>query len=471
MTEQEAFTQILRNDFYSYIKMVFKEVTGGEEFYNSWHLQLMCDRLEQCRTGKIKRLIINVPPRSLKSIVTSVGLTSWILGHNPKEDIVTASYSGELSNKFARDVKLVMGSSWYKSLFPKTRISRERYTASDFTTTAQGSRLSTSVDGTLTGRGGNFIIVDDPLKPGGVDSENAFEKVNSWYRGTLLSRLNNKEKGCIIIIMQRLHEDDLSGYLLAQETGWEHVKIPALAEEQEIWKLSDGTVVKRREKGDVINEAQMSKKTLEEFRKEMGPVVFEGQYQQNPTPMEGAILKPKWFKRYSQEELPEFDKIIISWDTASKVKETNAYSACCVLGVKSKPSKKYYLLEVYRDRLEIQNLFKKIKESYCSYKEHYGCRIDLLIEDASSGIHIIQLLKAEDYYCTAIKPSNDKLSRFEKAAVIVERGDVFVPQTKQSWWAEFENEIIRFPNSKYKDQADSFAQVFAMKEKRIAGVW
>ena len=468
MTKQEAYTQLLRQDFHSYIKQVFHEVTGGEEFIDSWHLKLMCDTLERCRAGEIKRLVINVPPRSLKSIVATVAFSSWLLGHEPKEKVISVSYSSELSEKFARDTKLVMNSSWYQRVFKKTKISKDRHTAYDFSTTARGGRFSTSVEGTLTGRGGNFIIIDDPVKPTGVHNENIFSKLNHWYRSTLLSRLNNKETGCIIVIMQRLHEDDLSGYLLEQESGWHHLKIPAIAEEDETWDLSDGSVI-HRNKGEVINESQLSKKTLGEFKRSMGSVVFEGQYQQNPAPIEGAIIKTKWFKYYNQNELPKFNKIIISWDTANKVKETSAYSACCVFGVSK--SKQYYLLEVYRERLEISSLFKKIKSTYQQYKDHYQSRVDLLIEDAASGIQIIQLLKEEGYYCIPIKPNGDKLSRFKGASVIVERGDVFVPKTQQPWWAEFENEIIRFPNSKYKDQADSFSQIFAQYKRLQGGAW
>ena len=184
MNKQEALKTVLRGDFYSYVQKTFNEVTGGEDFIDSWHLEVICDTLEKCRKGEIKRLIINVPPRSLKSIITTVAFPAWLLGHNPKEKIISVSYSSELSEKFARDTKLVMNSTWYKRVFGKTRISRERHTAYDFNTTARGGRFSTSVEGTLTGRGGNFIIIDDPVKPTGADSEKGLSKINQWYRNT-----------------------------------------------------------------------------------------------------------------------------------------------------------------------------------------------------------------------------------------------------------------------------------------------
>ncbi len=469
MNEKQVFNSLIRSDFYSFVKKVFHEVTGGEEFIESWHIELICDTLERCRKGEIKRLIINVPPRSLKSIITNVAFPAWLLGHDPKEKMICASYAFDLSDKFARDTKAVINSNWYKEIFPATRLSKARHTASDFNTCARGCRFATSVEGTLTGRGGNFIIIDDPIKPIDIYSETTLPKVNQWYKNTLLSRLNNKETGCLIVIMQRLHENDLSGYLLENEEGWHHLKIPAIAEEDEVWQLSNGTTIKRK-RGSVINKSQLSKETLLGYKKTMGSVVFEGQYQQNPAPIEGAIIKSKWFKYYTQEDLPNFQRIIISWDTANKTKETNAYSACCIFGLSD--SDEYYLLDVYRGRLELPDLLRKVKSIYSQYKNRYSNKaVDLLIEDAASGTHLLQHLKDERIYCIAIKPEGDKLSRFKNASVIVERGDVFVPKTKQSWWADFENEMIRFPNSKYKDQADSFAQALSKYRKKIACAW
>lgn len=458
--EKEILNALLRTDFYSYIQKVFSEVTGGEVFIPSWHLQLICDTLEKCRRGEIKRLIINVPPRSLKSIIVNVGLTSWLLGHTPSEKIISASYSSDLSEKFARDTKRVMESSWYQKLFPRTRLAKDRRSASDFNTTKRGCRFATSVEGTLTGRGGNWIIIDDPIKPGDIMNENALNKVNNWYQNTLLSRLDNKNDGVIIVIMQRVHEDDLSGYLLDGPEEWHHLKIPAVAEEDEKWNLSNGNQIIRK-KGAVINSKQLSKQLLLSYKTQMGSYVFAGQYQQSPAPMEGGIIKKSWFNKFDINNPPKFHTIIQSWDTANKTGEIHAFSACSIFGLTK--NNQYYLLEVIRKRLEMPDLVKKVTEVHDMYKKKYEFsedRLEVLIEDKASGTGLLQILKKSYRYIktVSIKPDNDKVTRLKNISVKVEGGMVYVPHIEQRWWSDFENELLRFPKSKYADQVDSFSQ-------------
>ena len=265
-----------------------------------------------------------------------------------------------------------------------------------------------------------------------------------------------------------VHEDDLSGYLMDRTNQWHHLKIPAIAEEDEQWILSNNRQFNRT-KGAVINPKHTSFTTMNSYKSEMGSVVFASQYQQNPAPIDGAIIKRKWFNRYDTNNLPQFQRIIQSWDTASKTKEVNAYSACCVLGIDNK--NKYYLLEVYRNRLEMPDLLRKVIAIYDQYHKQYQCPICLVIEDASSGTQLIQILKERNIYAKSIQATNDKLSRFKGISVKVEQGDVYVPKVTQRWWHDFENEIVRFPNSKYKDQADSFSQALAYQRKRIARIW
>ena len=194
-------------------------------------IEVIASELEACRRGETKRLIICVPPRSLKSHCASVAFPAWLLGHNPSTQIICASYGQDLSNKLAMDCRSLMSSEWYRGLFP-TRLSGQRQAVAEFMTDAQGFRLATSVGGVLTGRGGEFLIIDDPLKPDEALSETQRNAANEWYRHTLYSRLNNKETGCIILIMQRLHEDDLVGHVLQQDE-WKVLKFPAIAPKDE----------------------------------------------------------------------------------------------------------------------------------------------------------------------------------------------------------------------------------------------
>ena len=228
MISSSEYRFILRNDLMSFIERAFYELNPQTQFLHGPHIEMIASKLEACLQGKIKRLIINQPPRGLKSHCASIAFPAWYLGHNPTGQLICASYGQDLADKFARDSRTIMQAGWYQPIF-STRVA-DRQAVADFITTEQGARMSTSVGGVLTGRGADLIIIDDPLKPDEALSETRRKTVNDWYDNSLLSRLNDKTKGCIIIIMQRLHQDDLVGHVLEQE-DWEVLSFPAIAEE------------------------------------------------------------------------------------------------------------------------------------------------------------------------------------------------------------------------------------------------
>jgi len=227
--DQQLVRAILREDLYCFIQATFPTVSPGASFAPNWHIEAIAYALTRVLNGEIKRLIITVPPRSLKSICTSVAFPAFVLGHDPTRRIICVSYAEALARKHANDCRALMRSPLYHRLFPGTRISLAKDTELEFATTCGGNRLSTSVGGTLTDRGGNLIIIDDPLKPQDAYSEAARESTKQWYSNTLLSRLDDKINDAIIVVMQRLHLDDLVGHLLEQE-GWTHLNLPAIAE-------------------------------------------------------------------------------------------------------------------------------------------------------------------------------------------------------------------------------------------------
>ena len=203
---EAEYTHLLKHDFSSFIARVFEEVSPGSRYQHNWHVDLIASKLEQCRRGEIKRLIINIPPRNMKSICASVAFPAWLLAHDPTCQIICASYGQDLANKHSRDTRAVMESAWYRKL-SGTRITPKKNAVEEFATTRGGMRMATSVGGVLTGRGADVIIViDDPLKPDEAVSESQRLSVNQWYDSTLYSRLNDKANGCIILIMQRLHD-------------------------------------------------------------------------------------------------------------------------------------------------------------------------------------------------------------------------------------------------------------------------
>ena len=230
---RSEFDLILKNDLSSFVERSFYELNPQTELVPCSHIEVMAAKLEACRQGKVRRLIINLPPRSLKSHCVTVAFPAFLLGHNPAVQIICASYGQDLADKHARDCRTLMASEFYRRLFTRTRLSTEKQAVNDFMTSAQGFRMATSVGGVLTGRGADFIILDDPLKPEDALSETRRSGANDWYNNTLLSRLNSKESGVIVIVMQRLHQDDLVGHVLEQE-DWEIVSFPAIAEEDEV---------------------------------------------------------------------------------------------------------------------------------------------------------------------------------------------------------------------------------------------
>ena len=216
MSDRRLLTALLRKDLSSFIQKTFQTVSPGDVYRHGWHIDGIAWALQRCLQGEIRRLIITLPPRSLKSIAVSVGFPAFVLGRDPRQKIICVSYSQDLANKHARDCRAVIAATWYRSAFPRTRIDRDRNTQAEFLTTRKGFRMSTSVGGTLTGRGGNILILDDVLKPDDAISEVHRTRVIEWFGSTLLSRLDDKARDVIIVIQQRVHEEDLVGVLLEQ---------------------------------------------------------------------------------------------------------------------------------------------------------------------------------------------------------------------------------------------------------------
>jgi hypothetical protein len=327
------YQDLLTRDFYAFTQKCFAHLNPRTRLLLNWHIEVMMAKLEACRLGKIKRLIINVPPRHLKSHCGSIAFPAWVLGHDPSAQILCLSYAQDLSDKLARDFRSLMFAQWYRALFATRPLNRTQ-ALHEFETSQHGFRLATSVEGVLTGRGADFIIIDDPIKPDDALSLSRRESVNQWYDNTLFSRLNDKNTGCIILIMQRLHEDDLVGHVLNQE-GWEVVSFPAIAEKDERFEIETPYGIRhyRRRPGDILHPARESRDTLETIRRALGPFSFPSQYLQAPVPLGGGMVKTAWFKLYAPNELPQrFDQIVQSWDTANKVSELSNYSVCTTWG-------------------------------------------------------------------------------------------------------------------------------------------
>lgn len=298
---QALFLALLRKDFTAFLRKAYPWISGGETMLWNWHLDAMACQLDRVMRGDNRRLLVTLPPRNGKSKTISVIWVAFMLGQDPRLNFVCVSYSNDLSAKMARDSLSIMMAPWYRELFPRTIISEKRSASGDFETTAGGGRLATSVTGTLTGRGGDIIILDDVIKPDEAQSDTTRDNVNNWYESTLASRLNDKASGAIITVMQRLHQYDLAGKLI-DSGGWHHLSLPAIAIVDETIPLTRGRCHRRRA-GDILHPAREPLAVLDELKRSMGSIAFAAQYQQDPVPAIGNMIKAEWLKHGSVIDL------------------------------------------------------------------------------------------------------------------------------------------------------------------------
>jgi predicted phage terminase large subunit-like protein len=445
------YEALLRQDFATFAARCFHDLNPQAELAMNWHLEIIAAKLTAVREGKIRRLIINLPPRHLKSLMASIAFPAWCLGHDPSAQILCCSYGQDLAVKLARDCRSIMMSQWYRRIFP-TRLAAHRQAVQEFLTTRQGYRLATSNGGVLTGLGADIILIDDPLKPEEALSDTQRQGANEWYDHTLYSRQNDKRCGAIVLIMQRLHEDDLVGHVLGQEP-WEVVRFPAIAEADEVHEIETiwGPRCFTRSQGEALHPEREPPATLERIRRTVGEYNFAGQYQQSPAPLGGGLVKAEWFKRYRENERPErFERIVQSWDTANKASELSDFSVCTTWGVKGKD---LFLLGLFRGRLEYPALKRAVREQQSQFNAS-----EVLIEDKASGTQLIQELIHDGCHgVTRYQPTTDKIMRLHAQTAMIENGFVHIPETAP-WLAEYLHEMTVFPKGKHDDQVDSTAQ-------------
>jgi predicted phage terminase large subunit-like protein len=458
---QHALKLGLRQDLGAFIHRTFCEVSPGGDFEYAWYIDAIAWHLQMCRERKIKRLIINMPPRYGKSISASVAFVAWLLGHDPKARVICASYNEELAGQFARDTRKVMLSPWYEQAFPRTRLG-SRTASHDFRTTVGGGRYATSVGGALTGMGADFIVIDDPAKAEDASSEVSRERVREWYRSTLLTRLNDRRTGVIIVVQQRLHVEDLSGYLLEHEgEEWVHLNLPVIAPCDQDIPIGPNRAYKRPV-GELLHPSREDRGALDRQQRAMGSVLFSAQFQQEPVPPDGGMIRWSWFNTYDPApNLHVGDQYVQSWDTAMKAGELNDYSVGTTWLLKGRD---YYLLDVLR----IRAVFPDLKRAVINYARRWG--IDtLLIEDKGSGTSLIDALIDDDLAGLPRpirrEPKADKVTRMFAQTNAIEQGRVHLP-LDASWLASLKLELLQFPNGRHDDQVDSVSQFLEWATER-----
>lgn len=461
ISDARLLDALLRNDLVAFTHKVFAELNPGRPFQPNWHHDAMAYGIEVCAlTGEFNRLLINLPPRSLKSILVSVALPAFLLGRDPTKKIIVVCYNQELSNDFSRKTRQIMRADWYQRLFPSTRIAGKGAEGL-FYTTKGGFRMATSVEGTLTGRGGDLIILDDPQKAIDASSEARRESLYKWILETLFTRLDDKREGAIMLVQQRLHEQDLSGQLMKSE-GWYRVNLPAIAHQDESICLGRSPLrFHHRRTGDLLDPVREPQHVLDGLKRDMGEAAFLAQYQQDPIPPEGDRIKLAWFKTY--DELPSGSEVVMSVDTASKAGLRNDYSVVMLWWVWEG---RYYLSYIWRRKVE----YPELRRSMMSLVDQLQPDT-ILIEDKGAGTGLIQEFRdLEGFYpVVGYDPGgNDKETRMRIQSAKIEQGLVLLPP-EAPWLTAFLDEVRRFPNGVHDDQIDAMSQFLDHMSGRDAG--
>jgi predicted phage terminase large subunit-like protein len=460
-TDRDLADACYRNDLGAFAYQAFKALNPGQLLISNWHIDAICHHVQRMVTGEArKRLILNLPPRTLKSFIASVALPAWLLGRNPGSRIICASYSDELSTKFSRDCRALLGTPFYKRVFPGTRLNPQKASEGEFETTKRGYRLATSVGGTLTGRGGDVLVVDDPIKANDAESEVARRAAIEWFRNTALSRLDDPSESLVCIAMQRLHVDDLSGILIEQ--GWPRLVLPAIAVEAADYEIGEDEVY-HRPAGQLLQPERDSAEAMEELKCEIGSRVFAAQYQQNPTPPDGNMIKAAWLGRYdAAPDRKSFQRVVLSCDPAGKAGAHNDYTAITIVGVQKQA---LHVLHVSRGHWTVMQMREQIIALAAQWQ------VDLVIvEDTSSGMGLIQFLREEPRLdVVGRKPDTDKVTRMSRQQGRFEAGRILLPK-EAPWLADFESELLAFPGGRYDDQVDAlllFLEWFAQNERYL----
>jgi predicted phage terminase large subunit-like protein len=450
------YAEILRTDFTAFVHRTFRELNAAEEFLFSWHIEVLAAKLEAVRHGDIKRLIINIPPRQGKSIIGSVAFPAFLLGHKPSAKIISISYNQDLANDLASSCRSLMESPFYEAIF-NTRVSEERRAIEDFQTTEGGRRISTSMSGGITGRGAELIIIDDPIKADDAQSDARRAAVNAAFYNTIVSRLNSTRTGAIVIIMQRLHADDLVSYV-TQRDPWEVVALPVIAVRHEVYDITSPYGLRHieRREGEALHPVRQPLEKLLALRASMSEYVFSAQYQQDPQPPQGLIVKTDWLKFYGPAELPTGGTIVQSWDTASKDSTVNDFSVCTTWRYHERH---FYLLDVYRERVDFPTLVSAVE----MLADRHEADV-VLIEDRASGTPLIQELRHKGVPVQEAPPSNDsKMTRLLNQTTKFASGFVHLPKSQDTppWLDAYILELTTFPNAPHDDQVDSTVHALA----------
>ena len=454
----------MRRSLKEFTRNSWQAIEPGRDFYDNWHLDAISEHLQAVVEGDIKRLIINIPPRHMKSISVAVALPAWTWTIHPEKRFLFASYAGSLSIRDSVKCRRLITSPWYQSHFGETfSLTGDQNQKQRFENDKTGQRIATSVDGALTGEGGDIIVIDDPHNVREAESSAVREGVLEWWDQAMQTRLNDPKTGAFIIIMQRVHENDLTGHILANAYDeWDHLCLPARYEIGHPTPTSSSLYFTdpRTKEGELLWPERIDDKTLSNLESSLGSYASAGQLQQRPMPKGGGILKAEWWVPWEKNELPDVEYVLQSWDTAFSTKEKSSYSARTTWGVFRRNGQvNAIVLDMWYDRVTYPELRRIAQESYADYEPDA-----VLIEKKASGQSLLQDLRMAGIPVLEYSPDRDKESRAHASSALLEDGRIWFPSDKK--WAKNLIDICSaFPAGDNDDIVDTCTQAWLRLRK------
>ncbi len=441
-----------------FIKLSWSILEPGREFVMGWHIDAVCDHLQAVTSGQITRLLINVPPGCMKSLSTEVFWPAWEWGPRRRPDLryVSASYSNDLTIRDNRRCRNLINSEWYQELWGKSfKLVGDQNAKTRFDTDYAGFKIATSVGGLGTGERGDRFIIDDPhnIKDGESDAKRLAALL--WFTETVPTRMNDPAKSAIVVIMQRVHDQDISGYILEKELGYEHLMIPMEYEPERKCFTCIGFEDPRTVDGELMWPERMTPEVLERDKKVMGPYAVAAQFQQRPSPRGGGLFQREWFEVV--DSLPARREAVRGWDLAASDVHTAAYTA----GVKiSRCTDGFFYVEDVRRIQGSESKVERLIKNTAS-EDGYTVRISGPQDPGQAGKaqakYYMRQLAGYDVKFTP--ESGDKMTRAKPFAAQAEAGNVKI--LRGLWNEDYLDELCMFPFGKFKDQVDASSRAFS----------
>ena len=458
ISKNSLIRDICRESFADFVKEFWNEINTEPLSWN-WHMQYLCDELqdvaENLFEGKPRKhdLIINISPGSSKSTICSQMFPAWCWIRMPSCSCIGASYSQHIAMNNSRKQRDIVKSEKYKRLF-HVDIRRDQDGKSYFMNSSGGYRYAVGIGGSITGMHGHFLIVDDPLNPKEANSDKELETANVWMSETLPSRKINKETAVTVLIMQRLHENDCTGNILARQEDEQEKTFKLICLPAELDSNVEPPELAKKYVNGLMDPVRLNRDVLSMFRKQLGEYAYAGQFLQNPIPRSGALFVPE--NMIPVANLPgPIDKMIRYWDKAG-----TQGGGCYTAGVKMARLKdgSYIILDCIRGQWEPFRRNKIILQT--AEIDGFSCQVALEQEPGSGGKEsgMISARELAGFKVVLDKPVGDKATRAEPLSSQIAAGNVYILQG--DWNAKFLDEMRLFPNSRYKDQVDAASAAF-----------